>query len=304
MRAQINGTDLYFDVDGAGLAALDDCMVERPVVFLLHGGPGSDHTEYKATSAPLRDVAQLVYVDNRGSGLSSRCDPSTYTLDQNVDDVEALRQYLGLERIIVLGSSYGGMVAQGYALRYPARLSGLILVATAPSHRYLDEGKRIVAQRGTQQQIDACEPIWQGQVDSLEQLHEFYRIMFPLYSLTATAENVETAIGRGRFSVEPLNQGLSGFLREFDLTEQLKQIACSTLVLAGAHDWICAPHFSQLMAEQIPNAQLEMFTNSSHAIASDEPEKYLRCVREFILGAGANSVVVPENAFPSPTRTC
>ncbi len=282
MRAKINGADVYFDVDGSGLAPVDDRMVERPVVFLLHGGPGSDHTEYKATTAPLRDVAQLVYLDNRGSGLSARCDPDTYTLDQNIDDVEGLRQHLGLERMIVLGSSYGGMVAQGYALRYPDCTSGLILVATAPSHRYLDDAKAIVGQRGTPRQIEACQAIWSGRFDSIEQLHEFYRIMFPLYSQTATAENIETAIGRGKFAVEPLNRGLGGFLRRFDFTEQLKRITCPTLILAGAHDWICAPRHSQIMAKQIPHAQLELFADSSHAISSDEPEKYLRCVRDFL----------------------
>ena len=83
-------------------------MVERPVVFLLHGGPGGDHASYKTNTAALRDVAQLVYIDHRGSGRSSKADPETYTLENNIDDLDALREHLGIERITLLGSSYGG----------------------------------------------------------------------------------------------------------------------------------------------------------------------------------------------------
>src|SRR5437773_793986 len=125
MRAKIRGTGIYFDVDGAGLVPEGDRMVERPVLFLLHGGPGGDHAPFKSSSAALTDVAQLVYVDHRGCGRSAQGDPSTYTLDNNIDDLDALRDHLGLERISVLGSSYGGMVALGYVLRYPRRVANL-----------------------------------------------------------------------------------------------------------------------------------------------------------------------------------
>ena len=132
MKARIRGTEIYFDVDGAGLVPDGERMVQRPTLFLLHGGPGGDHVGFKSTVARLVDVAQLVYVDHRGSGRSAASDPSTYTLDENIDDVDALRDYLGLDSICLLGSSYGGMVAQGYAIRYPDRVSNLVLCATAP----------------------------------------------------------------------------------------------------------------------------------------------------------------------------
>ena len=75
MRARIRNTELYFDIDGMGLVPHTDRMVQRPVLFLLHGGPGGDHTLYKRKISALRDVAQLVYIDNRGSGRSVPCDP-------------------------------------------------------------------------------------------------------------------------------------------------------------------------------------------------------------------------------------
>ena len=172
MLAKVRETEIYFDVDGMGLVPREGQMVQRPTLFLLHGGPGGDHSSFKTQVADLRDTAQLVYVDHRGSGRSAPGDPQTHTLDNNIDDLDALREHLGLERISLLGSSYGGMVAQGYAIRYPDRLANLILVATAPSFRFLEDAKRIVNERGTADQIRVCQRLWDGNFESLEQLHE------------------------------------------------------------------------------------------------------------------------------------
>ena len=267
MKASVRGTEIYFDVDGAGLVPDGDRMVDRPVLFLLHGGPGGDHAGFKSTVARLVDVAQLVYIDHRGSGRSTPADPATYTLEENIDDVDALRDYLGLESICLLGSSYGGMVAQGYAIRYPQRVSNLVLCATAPSHRFLDDARRIVAERGTPEQRAACERLWAGSFESLEQVKEYYQAMGPMYSTTYEAEKAAESWGRGTRNFEQLNLGFREFLREFDYTDQLSSIACPTLVLAGAHDWICPPNHSQEIAERIPRAHMKVFSKSAHNIA-------------------------------------
>lgn len=282
MRARINGAEIYFDVDGMGLVPEVDQMVERPVLFLLHGGPGSDHSSFKSNSAALRDTAQLVYVDHRGSGRSAPADPETYTLDQNIDDVDALREHLGLERISVLGSSYGGMVAQGYAIRFPERVANLILVATTPSYRFLEDAQRIVSERGTPEQQRVCQWLWEGNFQSQQQVYEYYRAMGPMYSTKFDAEKLDKSWPRGIRNFEQLNLGFSNFLRTFDFIDQLPSITCPTLVLGGAHDWICPPQHSELIAEKIPRAHLKIFANSSHSIADDEPEAYQTAVRGFL----------------------
>ncbi len=282
MKARIRGTEIYFDVDGAGLVPDGERMVQRPTLFLLHGGPGGDHVGFKSTVARLVDVAQLVYVDHRGSGRSAASDPSTYTLDENIDDVDALRDYLGLDSICLLGSSYGGMVAQGYAIRYPDRVSNLVLCATAPSYRFLEDAKRIVAERGTPEQQAVCETLWNGSFESLEQVREYYQAMGPMYSVTYDAQKSAESWSRGTRNFEQLNMGFSDFLRDFDYTEQLGSIACPTLVLAGAQDWICPPNHSRDIAERVPRAHLKVFSKSAHNIAGDEPEEFLAAVRGFL----------------------
>ena len=282
MRARVRGTELYFDVDGMGLVPAGDRMDERPVLFLLHGGPGGDHAGFKSTVAKLRDVAQLVYIDHRGSGRSAAADPATYTLEENVLDVDALRDYLGLERISILGSSYGGMVAQGYAIRFPERVDNLVLAATSPSYRFLEDARKIVEERGTDEQKRVCEWLWAGAFESAEQLYEYYRAMSPMYSLKFDAEKFEKSWNQGIRNFEQLNLGFGGFLREFDFTDELHTIPCPTLVLGGAHDWICPAEHSRLIAERIPRAHLKIFADSSHSIPQDQPEEFLAAVRGFL----------------------
>ena len=285
MRARVRGTELFFDVDGPQFAPEGGRMVERPVLFLLHGGPGGDHSSFKTQHGALRDVAQVVYLDHRGSGRSAPADRATYTLDENVADLDALREYLGLERIAVLGSSYGGMVAQGYAIKYPTRVSSLILSATAPSHRFMDDAKRIVAARGTPDQVRVCERLWSGTFESLDQLYEYYTVMAPLYSVKYDPVKVEEAGRRGIRNFDQLNLGFAGFLRTYDFISDLHRILCPTLVLAGAHDWICPPNHSRIIAEKIPRAHLKIFPNASHSISGDEPEAYFAAIRGFLTHA-------------------
>lgn len=285
MRARVRGTDLFFDVDGAQFVPDGPRMVERPVLFLLHGGPGGEHSGFKTQHGALRDVCQLVYLDHRGSGRSAPADRSTYTLDENVADLEALREHLGLERIAVLGSSYGGMVAQGYAIRHTNRVSNLILVATAPSYRFMDDAKRILAARGTAEQVRVCEKLWSGTFESLDQLLEYYAVMAPLYSVRHDPSKVEEANRRSLRNYDQVNIGFGGFLRTYDFIPDLHRITCPTLVLAGAHDWICAPNHSRIIAEKIPRAHLKVFPHSSHNISGDEPEAYFAALKGFLTHA-------------------
>ena len=257
-------------------------MVERPVLFLLHGGPGGDHASFKSQLGELRDVAQLVFIDHRGSGRSAEGDPETHTLENNIDDVDALRDYLGLERIAVLGSSYGGMVAQGYAIRYQERVSNLILSVTAPSHRFMEDAKQFIAERGTPEQQRVCEWLWNASFESQEQLYEYYKAMGPLYSVQYDPEKFEESWNQGIRNFEQTNRGFGGFLKTYDFTDELHTIGCPTLVIAGAHDWICPVKHSRIIAERIPRSHLKVFANSSHMVGVDEQEAYLAAIRGFL----------------------
>ncbi|MEO5878376.1 MAG: alpha/beta fold hydrolase [Streptosporangiaceae bacterium] len=280
MYANVRDTTLYFDIEGAGLVPYQGEMREQPVLFALHGGPGGDHGGFKPALSALTDRAQIIYLDNRGCGRSARGARDTYTLDNNVEDLEAMRRHLGLDKIGLLGASYGGMVALSYAARYPRNLSHLILVATTPSRRFLPRAQEILAERGTPEQQAAAEPLWSGTFESEEQLREYFEVLGPLYARTY---DLEKSRKRPRIhNPEVLNEGFAGFLRSYDVTDDLHRITAPTLVIGARHDWICAPEFSVEIAHGIPGADLRIFEHSGHSVFSDEPDAFTDVVRGFL----------------------
>lgn len=283
MKAKLRKTEIYFDVAGMQLAPVKNDFVERPVVFMLHGGPGGDHLRFKQHSLEIQDVAQLIFIDHRGCGRSKKTTANDYTLENNIEDIEALRKYLGLQRICLLGTSYGGIVAQGYAIRYPKQVEKLILVATAPSYRFMADAKKILQKRATKQQLAFSEHLWNGTFKNNKHIAEFFKVMDSLYSNKAKHQK-KSAYGKLKtvWSYEALNKGFGGFLRHYDYISQLKKITANTLILAGEDDWICNPKQAKTIAAHIPHSTLKIFKNASHAVAVDAHDKYIKAIKQFI----------------------
>jgi proline iminopeptidase len=128
---------LFFDVEGAKLRPDGEHMRELPTVLLLHGGPGFDHSGFKPDFSQLTDVAQIVYLDHRGSGRSDRGSSEYWKFDQWADDVSAFCDALDIQRPIVIGHSFGGGVAINYAIRHPNHPSKVVL--SSPSLRSVGE---------------------------------------------------------------------------------------------------------------------------------------------------------------------
>lgn len=285
MFADIRDTRIYFDVDGMGLVPEGPTMVERKTAFLVHGGPGVDHSSYKVGSKDLAARLQLVFFDHRGQGRSARGDPRLYTLDENVEDMEALRRHLGLGPIVSIGASYGGMVAMAHAARYPDAVSHLVLVATASHGGLLDRAVEIVRERGTTAQIEMIDRMLLGEIADEAQVLDFFRVMGPLYArrfdLAGFERNAQRTIyapdvGRAAF-------GPGGMMRTFDLRPELRNITAPTLLIAGRHDFICAPEFAEEMHKLIPGSTLRIFEDSSHLISADEPQNYIDAVLGFLV---------------------
>jgi proline iminopeptidase len=285
MRAKIRDTEIYFDVDGMGLVPEGPRMREVPPAFVIHGGPGGDHSGFKPAMSPLTRRMQLVYFDHRGQGRSARGDVSKYTLDENVEDMEALRLHLGLGPIISIGTSYGGMVAMAHAARYPNSVSHLILIVTAAHAGFNARARQIVAERGTPEQQRVCAQLWAGQLDSEDKLRHYYEIMGPLYSVKYEPIPAKLARSRGILSPEAINMAFApgGFLQQFDLRPELKNITAPTLICAGRHDWICPVEFSQEIHALIPGSDLRIFEQSSHSIRGDETGPLLDAIMGFVV---------------------
>ncbi len=285
MRARIRDTEIYFDVEGAGLVPEGGRMVERQPAFIIHGGPGGDHTGFKPGFSPLAERLQLVYFDHRGQGRSAKGDVAKYTLDENVEDMEALRRHLGLGPIVSIGTSYGGMVAMAHAARYPASVSHLILIVTAAHAGFNSRARQIVAERGTAEQKAVCDQLWAGELDTVEKLRHYYDVMGPLYARKFDPVSAKLGRDRGILAPDALNRAFApgGFLRDYDLRPELLRISAPTLILAGRHDWICPPEFSEEIHRLIPGSDFRVFEESSHSIRGDEPQQLIDAIAGFVV---------------------
>ncbi len=289
MRAAVRGTEIYFDVEGAGLVAEGAAMRERPVAFVLHGGPGGDHTGFKPGMSPLAAHMQLVYIDHRGHGRSADGDPALYTLDENVADLEALRLHLGLGSVVVIGTSYGGMVAMAYAARYPASVSKLVLIVTAADGGFRARAKRLIEEHGTPDQQRVCALLWEGRFETAEQMQDYYAVMGPLYSKAYDPAQAAPTRSRASYTPTAINNAFKpdGFLARMDLRPELGRITAPTLILAGRHDWICPPDYSEELHRLIAGSKLHVFENSSHSIRADEPEALNAMIADFVAEPGS-----------------
>lgn len=283
MKANINGTEIYYDIAGMKLRPHKNGFIEVPTLFLLHGGPGGDHLRYKIHSLGLEKKAQLVFIDHRGCGRSKKTTAKEYTLQNNIKDVEALRKHLGLDKIALLGTSYGGIVALGYAIKYQKHLSQLILVASSPSHRFLASAKAYLARVGSQKQITSAQKLWEGKFKNSQEVKKFFNTMESLYSYKKRKPK-QMAYGKSGtiWSHVALNQGFKNFLRTYNFVPKLNKIKVPTLILAGKEDWICRPEEAQLMAKKIPHAQLKIFNHCGHAIAVDAHRAYIEKINKFL----------------------
>lgn len=284
MKAAIRDAELYFDVEGAGLAAEGGALRDKPVAFVIHGGPGGDHTGFRAPFGPLAERLQLVYFDHRGSGRSARGDPSRYTLDENVADLEALRRHLGLGPVVSIGTSYGGMVAMAHAARHPGSVSHLVLVVTAAHSGFIARSREIVAQRGDARQVALVEDLYAGRLDTPDRMRDFFHHMGPLYARRFDPATSMQRLAQGLHAPEPLNAAFApgGFFHAMDLRPEIASIRVPTLVIAGRHDWICAPEFSEEIHRLIPGSRLRVFEESSHSVRVDEPAGLRREILDFL----------------------
>ena len=281
MFANIKGKNIFFDVDGQSVEVKGDKVVHKPVIFVVHGGPGGNHLGFKPNLDKLTHDAQLVYIDQRGCGYSEEDRTDHYTLEQNVEDIEALRQYLGLDKIWILGHSYGGMVAMSYGIKYQAHLEGLILATTSPSYQFLEKAKRYVEEHGNADQIYYSNKLWEGNFQSEEEVGQYYKVMQPLYSVSSK-EGKPPKKPETKRSYKVLNKGFGSFLRSFDLRPNLLHIEVPTLILAGRHDWITPVSENEDIHQRIPNSTFHVLENSSHSVFIDENKLTLSLISEFL----------------------
>jgi proline iminopeptidase len=286
MHVSVNGVRLFFDTDGAGLVPDGPAMREKPVLLLLHGGPGFDHSMFKPAYSALSDIAQVVFLDHRGNGRSDAGARETWTLAQWGDDVRVFCDTLGIVRPIVLGVSFGGMVALSYATRHPGHPGKLILVSTeAKAGTHIDRRVALFERfGGPELGTLARKRFSEGHADQAS-LDAWRRLAFPHYTRKPrTPEVGQRVIGRSDVLQWFTRPG--GEAHTFDLTSRLFMIQCPTLVMGGEGDPMIPIECQADIASGIPAhlVRFERVPDCGHAVMPDAPERALATIRDFIRG--------------------
>jgi proline iminopeptidase len=272
-RVRINDNELVVEVLGPA---------DAPVILTHHGAPGlGSHREPRTSFGRLADEYRVVVFDARGSGESEGS--GVFSHEQWVADLDALRVWAGADKVAMAGGSYGGFVAMEYAVRYPERVSALVLRDTAAdnSHSHLARLNALASDRVTID-IERFDRIDTGQVRDNDDLRECWREILPLYDYVYDPEAVERKVAATPYRFEAHNFAFSTNLPHYDLKPVLPSITAPTLVTVGRTDWITPVSCSEQIVSLIPGARLVVFEKSGHSPQLEEADAWTATVREFL----------------------
>ena len=270
-KVGVDGAELFYTTHGTG----------HPLL-LMHGGFGPDHSYFRPWCDALGDGIELIYYDHRGGGRSSRLESfDGITHETLVDDADRLRAHLGHQKIVLLGHSYGGMLALEYALRHPDRLDGMILCCTAPAWDYGDEIAVNAAARGTPHELAASAALRQAPIGDDETFRRLWVDIQPLYFHRVDPAVIAAMDSRMRYSASAYDLS-EVLLADFNISDTIQGITAPTLILAGRHDWVTPPSQAARMQRALPHATQVIFEESGHYPFVEEPRLFNETVSRWI----------------------
>lgn len=275
-------TAQFVEINGNRLAVEVLGPEDAPVIITHHGAPGlGSRAEPRASFGRLADEYRVVVFDARGSGESEG--NGEFSHEQWAADIDALREWIGAERIVMAGGSYGGFMSLEYATRYPERVMALVLRDTAAdnSHSELSRRNALASDRVTVD-MEKFDRIDEGRVRDNDDLRDCWREILPLYDYVYDPEAVDRKVQATPYRYEAHNYAFSKNLPTYDLKGALPGITAPTLVTVGRTDWITPVSCSETIAALIPDARLAIFEKSGHSPQIEEAEEWTRTVRDFL----------------------
>jgi len=262
-------------------------------LVIVHGGPGGNHYVSERTlGLRLEDYITVIYYEQRGCGRSEAPqDDDDYSIHTLVEDLEELRKQLNVEKVNLLGYSFGGQLCLEYALKYPKAVEKMAL--QAPSLDDFDEMYNV--------QIDGFLQVTEGKMN--EQISIISRSEVPLkekynqvWSIVDTEildrllfKNEEFAkLNRSLWEESQLNNTgkMSKVIFEtksaLPLIERIKDLETDTCVIVGAHDYNTGVVMSNRIKRQMKNSKLVIFENSAHFPDIEETDKVCETIIEFL----------------------
>lgn len=272
------GATLYVEVLGSGGVPL----------IVVNGGPGFEHT-YEHATVPgttsawdtLAKRRRVVFYDQRGNGRSGPLKPGQACgLAEQIEDLEAVRAHLGVDRIDLLGHSWGGFLAMAYAARHPGHIRHLITVGSAaPKWSETTQLFKDVFPEGVERADGLAFADALGDAAaSAEGLREYFRWLF--YAPDKRDAFV-AQVGPSVFT-KAVNEAVEHDVGRFDLTPELRKFRFPALVITGRYDINVAPSVAYKIHKAIAGSQLVVLERSGHLPFFEEPEAFVRAVEAFL----------------------
>lgn len=288
----------YVTVNGAKLWVVT--LGKGEPLVIIPGGPGSAHPGYRRFDS-LANNNTLIYFDAFGRGKSDTAkDVKQYSLERDIEDLEGLRIALHYDKWNVLGHSYGGLVAQGYALKYSTHVSHLILANTFHSFIMWQENDDNSNHEIKENYPEVWEELMKireaGAVSSDAKHQEIYgKVPYGfLY-----AYNPENFITRPNIRRMPYPNAFNSKLYyqmvgkdgdfivgsdigNFDFRKELKKLTMPVLIYGGRYDRVAVPKMMVKYKEYCPQAKFIMFENSGHNPQVEEPSGLFLLIIDFL----------------------
>jgi len=274
-QISIRDVSLYVDVVGDGY----------PLV-LMHGGPSADHWTLQSFRR-CADQLTLIFYDHRCNGRSTGAPISTMTWENLTADADALRERLGFDKWAVLGHSFGGHVALEYALRYPDRLSHLVLLDTGGDSRWARENAAdLLAKRGySPKKVELVRRWFNGEFTPRAYYPILLRIGDAYYhhpSLRLTVRDLMHGEWHTKMRPEAMIFASRHLLKGWTVMDRLGEITVPTLVMAGRDDFVFPPECQRELAAGIRNARLQIIERAGHNPHDEQTAEVMQAVRDFI----------------------
>jgi proline iminopeptidase len=277
MLIDVGDTRLHVTERGAGELAL----------FVLHGGPGLDHTMFGSYLDALGDRVRLLLVDERGTGRSEPAAPGTWGLAHHAADIEALAGALGLERYAVLGHSYGAFIALQHAVDFPGSPAATVVSSGIADARFLAQ---------VEEELVAFEPVelreqvqasWAAEAHARtqEDVAALLSDQLPFHFADPRDPRIDgmrAAMADAVYGPDVLRAAATGDYGAIAVEDRLADVTHPVLVLAGRHDRTCSVAAAEAMTAALPDVEFVVFEHSGHMTFVEENEAYVAAVRDFL----------------------
>lgn len=265
---------LYVEQEGEG----------EPIV-LLHGGPGATHHYFHPHFSQLKDSARVISYDQRGCGLSDRVAGDGYSIDQAVDDLENLRIKLGIDRWTLLGHSYGGILAQSYAKKYPQSVKGLVLTCASPGLKTLQPGRgdAFLSEEESERIGDVHSKSGLPEQDAV--YNAFLNGDWKRQNLYKPTKEEMARFALYEWDHDPnFRSAVAPEADSCDFEGLFEGFPIPTMIMEGAQDMTWNTDKPGKFHANHPNADMVICKNAAHNPFQDEPGKFFGELRAFLEG--------------------